>query len=74
MQPRGLTIEQAAEYCGITAASYRNWMKCGRVPKPWPGTRRIDRIALDAALDSIGDKTNNSGLSLYASWKEASQS
>jgi len=73
MQPRGLTIDQAAEYCGITAAAYRDWMRKGRVPKPWPGTRRIDRIALDKALDSIDSKVNDVGLSLYASWKETSQ-
>lgn len=60
---RGLSINEAANYCGITSSAYRNWMDRGLVPRPWAQTRRVDRVALDEALDKmsgrITDDENN---------------
>ena len=50
---RLITLRQAAEYCGISPASYRDWVAAGRVPGYVPGTRRIDKRALDRALDRL---------------------
>lgn len=71
MIPRGLTIRQAAEYAGITPSGYRAWMAKGLVPKPWPGTRRIDRLELDEALDRLSGRkmTVSEDLTEYDHWK-----
>lgn len=74
MQQRGLTLTQAAEHCGITPACYRQWMRAGMVPGFWEGTRRIDRLALDRALDTMsGEKPLESDpekqLSPYEQWE-----
>ena len=50
---RLITLREAAEYCGISPASYRDWVASGRVPGYVPGTRRIDKRALDRALDRL---------------------
>lgn len=71
IEPRCLTREQAAEYCGLSPAGFSTWQKQGLVPGPIPGTNRWDRKALDAALDKA------SGLSeaqvqpedAYTAWK-----
>jgi hypothetical protein len=50
--PRGLTREQAAEYCGCESIEALNrWVRDKIVPGPMPGTNRFDRKALDRALD-----------------------
>ena len=51
IQPRGLSREEAAAYCGLSPESFDEWVKRGLVPGPIPGTRRFDRKALDLALD-----------------------
>lgn len=52
LPPRGLTKEQAAEYCGCeSVAAFNEWIRRGIVPGPMPGTTRFDRKALDRALD-----------------------
>ena len=52
MLPRGLTREQAAEYCGCDSlAAFDDWVRRGIVPKAIPGTARWDRKAIDHALD-----------------------
>ena len=50
--PRGLTKEQAAEYCGCeTVDAFDEWVRKGIVPGAIPGTRHWDRKAIDRALD-----------------------
>jgi DNA-binding transcriptional MerR regulator len=67
---RGLSIAEAAEYCGVTPSAYRNWMRQGLVPGFWRGTRRIDRLALDAALDKMNGYSEKSPtLSIFEAWK-----
>ncbi|BCM83814.1 hypothetical protein [Methylobacterium indicum] len=52
MLPRGLTRDQAAEYCGCeTTDAFDDWVRRGIVPGPMIGTRRWDRKAIDRALD-----------------------
>ena len=67
MQKRGLTIAEAAAYAGLSESGFREWVRKGLVPGPWPGTRRYDRHALDAALDRISGVTNTK--SAYDEWK-----
>lgn len=50
-QPRLMSGSEAAEYLGLTPASFAKWVADGRAPKPLPGTRRWDRKAMDLALD-----------------------
>ena len=74
MTPRGLTLSQAAKHCGVTPACYRQWMRLGMVPGFWEGTRRIDRLALDHALDTMsGDQRPTpkpeKQLSPYEQWE-----
>ncbi|GEP06867.1 hypothetical protein [Methylobacterium oxalidis] len=50
--PRGLTREQAAEYCGCESmAAFDDWVRRGIVPRAMTGTTRWDRKAIDRALD-----------------------
>jgi hypothetical protein len=50
--PRGLTREQAAEYCGCeTVEAFDGWVRRGIVPAAIKGTHRWDRRAIDRALD-----------------------
>ncbi|MFH6783041.1 MULTISPECIES: hypothetical protein [Methylobacterium] len=54
MLPRGLTREQAAEYCGCeTVEAFDAWVRRKIVPPAMPGTRRWDRKAIDRALDRL---------------------
>ena len=52
IEPRCLTREEAATYCGLTPEGFSAWSRQGIVPGPIPGTKRWDRKALDAALDA----------------------
>jgi hypothetical protein len=47
------TETQAAEEVGLDLATFREWVKCGRLPKPLPDCNKYDLKAIDAALDRI---------------------
>jgi predicted site-specific integrase-resolvase len=67
---RGLTISEAAAHCGVSVSTYRAWMRQGLVPGFWPNTRRIDRLALDDALDKMSRRGEPAAkLSKYDAWK-----
>jgi excisionase family DNA binding protein len=68
--PRGLTLQQAAKYCGIGPSTYRRWVENGVMPDTMPGTRRYDRLAIDDALDKMSQRNQGSG-SAYDAWKAA---
>ena len=51
VEPRCLTLQQAADYCALTPSGFAAWQRQGIVPGPILGTKRWDRKALDAALD-----------------------
>lgn len=69
--PRGLTLEQAAQYAGCqTVAAFRDWQRKGIMPGPIPGTHRFDRKAIDAALDRLsGLSPTVPEQSPYEAWK-----
>ncbi|MGI9294031.1 MAG: hypothetical protein ACR2PS_08615 [Pseudomonadales bacterium] len=77
MQPRCFTYEQAAKYCGISVSAYRKRVAKGLLPGCMRGTRRIDRIALDRALDKIAGLNEEAAINdkapkaNYAAWKAA---
>jgi hypothetical protein len=64
IQPRGFSIDQAAEYAGICASAYKKLMKLGVMPGPIniAGFDRsiIDRVALDAALSRAASNERKS--------------
>ena len=68
---RGLTKQEAADYCGCnTLAAFDRWRREGIVPEAIPGTNRWDRKALDAALDrASGLVTGSAELTPYQRWK-----
>ncbi len=70
-QARGLTLAEAAAYCGVTPATFLAWRRAGLVPMPWPGTRIYDRKALDAALDRASGIVPRSRPTPYDEWKES---
>ena len=55
--PRGLNRAQAAEYVGIGSTKFDELVRDGRMPRPKRIDGRLvwDRIALDAAIDAIGE-------------------
>jgi hypothetical protein len=54
--PRGITRQQAADYCcGGNLSTFDVWVRRGIVPGPIPGTKRWDRKAIDAALDKVSE-------------------
>ena len=61
IEPRGLSREEAAAYCGVTPRGLDNWVKLKIVPGPIAGTHRYDRKALDAALDRRSGLTVDEG-------------
>jgi hypothetical protein len=44
---------KAAEAIGLPLSTFREWVGCGRLPKPLPDCDLYDLKALDAALDRI---------------------
>jgi len=72
MTRRGMTKQEAADYCGCeTLAAFDRWRQKGIVPPAIPGTNRWDRKALDAALDRASGLVQESAedLSPYQRWK-----
>jgi hypothetical protein len=57
IEPRGLSVPQAAAYYGISPNAYRRLMREGKVPQAIKisGFERqiIDKVRLDAALDAL---------------------
>ncbi len=51
--PRGLNVDQVAEYIGVSAPTFLLAVAAGRYPKPIPFGRRDvwDRKAIDLAMD-----------------------
>jgi hypothetical protein len=71
MTPRGLSKQQAAEYCGCaTLEAFDAWVRKGIIPGAIPGTHRWDRKAIDDALDrASGLTTPSDHLTPYQRWK-----
>jgi hypothetical protein len=68
---RGLTKQEAAEYCGCNSlAAFDRWQQKGIVPPAIPGTNRWDRKAVDQWLDrASGIVSDSKVLSPYERWR-----
>ncbi len=70
IQPRGLSRELAAIYCGLTPEGFDQWVKRGLVPGPIPSTQRWDRRAIDLALDrASGLESPQNGDDVFEQWR-----
>jgi hypothetical protein len=79
IEPRGLSRESAAAYCGCESLSaFDDWVRRGIVPGPIVGTKRWDRKAIDAALDKRSGlqpkSAANSAASAYDEWRATCES
>ena len=61
--PRGLSLEQAAAYVGVSPGKFKEEVAEGLWPKPWKRGRRLiwDRMALDKVFDQRSKLTARSG-------------
>jgi excisionase family DNA binding protein len=59
--PRGLPLQAAAAYVGVTEATFNSLVRDGRMPRPLTlGREQVwDRVALDAAFDGLSGDTGN---------------
>lgn len=70
LAPRCLSREEAATYCGCeTARAFDEWVRKGIVPRPIPGTKKWDRLAIDDALDRFRPSASSISADPYLSWK-----
>jgi hypothetical protein len=79
IEPRGLSRDNAAAYCGCDSLSaFDDWVRRGIVPGPIVGTKRWDRRAIDAALDKRSGLHLKSGAdraaSAYDEWRTECES
>lgn len=70
LAPRGLTLDQAAEYCGVGTSTFNALVAKGDMPAPiaW-GRRRVwDRAAIDKRLDAVSRLDRASPAGAKADW------
>lgn len=71
---RGLTREEAAEYCGCkTLSSFDERVRRGLIPRSMPGTHTWDRKAIDAVFDKVSGLAPKMGGDIedeYEAWKQ----
>jgi predicted DNA-binding transcriptional regulator AlpA len=64
-EPRGMTVKEAAAYCGIRPTGLRALVRIGEAPKSIPMGKRARvwlREDLDAWLDRLSEKVVASGI------------
>jgi hypothetical protein len=72
LNPRLLTIKEAASYVGLTVTSYRAAVRRGLFPRPVKGSKRYDLKAINHALDLLSGLERDGPpkqLSPYEAWK-----
>ncbi len=69
LEPRCLTKQQAADYCGLSLAGFGEWVRTGIVPKAIPNTHRWDKKAIDAALYRQSGIAVQSSVSALDEWR-----
>lgn len=73
MKKRLLTVQEAAEYCGLGVPGFRAAVNRGILPGTVPGLKRYDIHAIDKALNCLSgivDKEEKQPeLSAYDEWK-----
>ncbi len=69
--PRGLSLEESADYVGVSQNTFTKEVRSRRLPEPLRfGRRRIwDKKALDEALDHLSHLTNDN----KGGWKDVGQ-
>lgn len=68
IEPRLLSREQAAAYCGITPTCFSMWVSSHKMPPAIPGTRKWDKKAIDAKLDEISGLVGSDNEDPYEKW------
>lgn len=56
IEPRGLTCDEAARYCGISASRFLSLVADGTLPAPMPFAGKVkvwDRKAIDRVYDRV---------------------
>lgn len=70
---RILNAREAAAYCGLSLAGFRNWISRGIIPGRIKGTYKYDQKALDLAIDKASGiailNVNSQLLNPYEKWK-----
>jgi hypothetical protein len=70
LPPRGLSRDQAAEYCGCESLSaFSDWVRRKLIPGPMPGTTRWDRKAIDLALDRLSGLSRDGADMTFEEWE-----
>jgi hypothetical protein len=53
MSARLASEKEAAESIGLDLATFREWVRCGKLPKPLPDCGKYDLKAIDVAIDRV---------------------
>jgi hypothetical protein len=67
--PRGLTLDQAATFVGLSASGFKKRQKIGDYPMPTLPGKRYDLRLLETAMDRMSDIQTASELSPLEAWK-----
>ncbi len=77
IQPRGLTLQQAAAYCGVSHREFNALTRLGLMPAPAfrqgnkPAGHPIwDKAAIDAAFDRLSGLNTNARPSTVEEWRQ----
>ncbi len=67
---RGLTIQEAADHCGLSVSGFRLWVRRFGIQCRIHGTNRYDRVALNAAIDRLtrGEPVESASRSELERW------
>jgi hypothetical protein len=71
LSPRGLTLDQAAAFVGLTKSGYNKRRRMGDYPAPTLPGKRYDLRLLEAAMDRLSDIRKESEVSTpLDNWRE----
>ena len=68
-EPRLLSRDQAAAYCGVAPETFDSYRRRGILPDPLPGTKRWDRKLINEFLDRQGGVTKGAAVSPLDAWR-----
>jgi hypothetical protein len=67
--PRGLTLEQAAAFVGLSKSGYNKGRRRGDYPGPTLPGRRYDMCLLQAAMNRLSGIQENGGSTPLEQWR-----
>lgn len=72
---RGLTLKEAADYCGLSESGFRTWCKKMSIECRIPGIARYDLKKLDMELDGLMGIASRADAAptAYEAWKATRQ-